>query len=153
TSQATWFDHQGKSMGTVGPQSPDRNMVLNPEGKRAAGRDATENFPGDVWLLDFARGLRTRLTFRQARGTSPIWSADGARIFFSAGNQAGSIYEGDLTGGGNDRELLNIPGGDKIPTSVSNDTRFLLYDSRTVPKTGSDLSVLPLQGDGKPVVL
>ena len=40
-----------------------------------------------------------------------------------------------------------------LPTSWSHDGRFLLYTAANVPKTGSDLWVLPLEGDRKAVPL
>jgi Tol biopolymer transport system component len=56
-------------------------------------------------------------------------------------------------GAGEDKELLKKPGEIKHPTSWSRDGRFLLYNTTTVPKTGADLWVLPLEGDRKPVLL
>src|SRR5579863_3721970 len=60
--QLTWFDRQGKSQGTFGDLRPDQGIALTADGTRAAVRDAPEPAPGDIWTLDFARGVRTRLT-------------------------------------------------------------------------------------------
>ena len=48
---------------------------------------------------------------------------------------------------------MRRPGEIKIPSSWSRDGRFLLYYVVNVPKTGSDLWVLPLEGDRKPALL
>lgn len=48
---------------------------------------------------------------------------------------------------------MKAPGEIKTPTSDSHDGRFLLYYTINTPKTGSDLWVLPLEGDRKPVRL
>jgi eukaryotic-like serine/threonine-protein kinase len=154
--QSTWFDRQGKVTGTFGQPGPDRGLVLSPDGTHAAGRDAAGQAPGDIWLLDFARGVRTRLTFRQSPVSSPVWSPDGSRIFFSAGNPPDTIFEKAVSGAGEDKELLKIPGEAKVPSSVSRDGRFLLYFTANVPNTGNDLWLLPLDGQGatgKPVLL
>jgi Tol biopolymer transport system component len=154
--QSTWFDREGKATGTFGQPGPDRGLVLSPDGTHAAGRDAAQTLPGDIWLLDFARGVRTRLTFHQGDGSYPVWSPDGSRIFFSTGNPMDTIFEKAVNGAGEDRELLKIPGEAKIPSSASRDGHFLLYHAANVPKTGSDLWVLPLDGQGanrKPVLL
>ena len=108
---------------------------------------------GDIWLLDFARGVRTRFTFRQTPGSFPVWSPDGNRIIFAAGNRLDTLYEKAASGAGEEKELLKKPGEIKAPTSWSRDGRFLLYYTVNVPKTGSDLWVLPLEGDRKPVLL
>lgn len=144
--QATWFDRQGKSADTFGQPGPDQGLVLSPDATHAAGRDAAQQATGDIWLLDFTRGVRTRLTFRQSLGSYPVWSPDGSRIFFAAGNALDTIYEKAASGAGEEKELWKKPGEIKRPTSVSRDGRFLLYFTANVPKTGSDVWVLPLDG-------
>jgi eukaryotic-like serine/threonine-protein kinase len=151
--QPTWFDRQGKTNGTFGVPGPDQGLALSPDATRAAGRDAVIAASGDIWMLDFARGVRTRLTFHQAAGSFPVWSPDGSRIAFSDGNSRDTIYEKAAGGAGEEKELLKRPGESKVPTSWSRDGRFLLYHTLTVPNTGDDLWVLPLEGDRKPVLL
>ena len=151
--QPTWFDREGKVTGTFGQPGSDRGLALSPDATRAAGRDATSNSRGDIWLLDFARGVRTRLTFRQSAGSFPVWSPDGNRIIFSGSNLVHTIYEKAASGAGEEKELFNGPSETKIPTSWSHDGRFLLYHTMNVPKSGSDLWVLPLEGDRKPALL
>ncbi|MCU1339046.1 MAG: hypothetical protein JWO19_4627 [Bryobacterales bacterium] len=147
--QHTWFDREGKVTGTFGEPNNDGGLRLSPDGTRAAERDAAQRTRGDIWLLDFARGVRTRLTFRQNLGSDPVWSPDGSRIAFSAGDSPDTIYEKSASGAGDEKELLKKPGEVNLPTSWSNDGRFLLYTAANVPKTGSDLWVLPLEGDRK----
>ncbi len=151
--QLTWFDRQGKSVGTFGELSSDQGIALSADGTRAAVRDEIVNSLGDIWTLDFARGVRTRFTFRHTPGSNPIWSADGSRIAFTAGNTLDTFYEKASSGAGDEKELLKKPGEIKAPTSWSRDGRFLLYNTFNTPKTQQDLWVLPLEGDRKPVLL
>jgi eukaryotic-like serine/threonine-protein kinase len=151
--QHAWFDRAGKATGTFGELNNDSGVRLSPDGTRAAERDAGQQTRGDIWLLDFARGVRTRLTFRQSLGSYPVWSPDGGRIAFSAGDSPDTIYEKSASGAGEEKELLKKPGEIMLPTNWSHDGRFLLYISVNVPRTGSDLWVLPLEGDRKPAVL
>jgi Tol biopolymer transport system component len=116
-------------------------------------RDAVATAKGDLWTLDFARGVRTRFTFRQSFGSPAVWSPDGKSIIFAAGNTLDTIYEKASSGAGEEKELLKKPGEIKVPSSWSRDGRFLLYDTADVPKTGSDLWVLPLEGERKPALL
>jgi Tol biopolymer transport system component len=139
--------------GTFGKPNNDTGMRLSPDGTRAAERDANQQTRGDIWLLDFARGVRTRLTFRQSLGSYPVWSPDGSRIAFSAGDSPDTIYEKSASGAGEEKELLKKPGEIMLPTSWSRDGRFLLFTAANVPKTGADLWVLPLEGDRKAALL
>jgi serine/threonine protein kinase len=151
--QPTWYDRMGKVSGTFEQPGRDRGLVLSPDGTRAAARDANVPARGDIWLLDFTRGVRTRLTFRQSPGSYPVWSPDGTLIIFASGNLVDTIYEKAASGAGEEKELFNKPGESKQPTSLSGDGRYLIYHAFNVPNTGNDLWVLPLVGDRKPVLL
>ena len=152
--QLTWYDRQGKTLGALGQPGSDQWVVLSPDGTRAAVRDATLADQGDIWVLDFVRGVRTRLTFRQSAGSVPVWSPDSSRIAFSAGTTfQDTLYEKASSGAGDDQELFKKAGESKLPTAWSRDGRFLLYYSLNNPKTGTDIWVLPMEGDRKPVLL
>ena len=107
-------------------------------------------------MLDLARGVRTRLTFRQSQGSYPVWSPDGSRIAFAAGSTLDTLFEKDSSGAGAEKELYQKAGEIKIPISWSRDGHFLLFYTISAPKTGSDLWVLPLgsaTGARQPVLL
>lgn len=150
----TWFDAQGKQTGTFGERRPDGGYAISPDATRVGVRDAGTGVNGDIWLLEFARGVRTRFTFRQMPGTLPVWSPDGNKIIFSTGE---TIYEKASSGAGEEKELLKKPGESLNPVSWSHDGRFLLYVQQNTPKTGNDIWVLPLSdsgaGERKPVLL
>jgi eukaryotic-like serine/threonine-protein kinase len=155
--QLTWFDRGGKILGTAGQQNADQNIRLSLDGTRGVVRDAPENGQGDLWTLDFARGVRTRFTFRQSGGSGAVWSPDGNRIAFAAGTTLDTLFEKASSGAGDEKELLKEPGKIHLPTDWSHDGRFLLYDVVNTPQTGRDMWVLPLTGPGgapgKPVLL
>jgi Tol biopolymer transport system component len=155
--QPTWFDRQGNVTGTSSEPDEYWGLHLSPDVSRAAARDFTATARGDIWLLDLARGIRTRFTFHQSPGYFPIWSPDGSRIAFSAGSLMDSIYEKAASGVGAEKELLKQPGEPKLPTGWSSDGRFLLYHTPILWKTGADVWVLPVdRPEGvprKPVLL
>jgi eukaryotic-like serine/threonine-protein kinase len=148
----TWLDRKGNVIGAFGQPGADQYIVLSPDGARGAVRDADTDAAGDLWTLDFARGVRTRFTFSQSPGSEAVWSPDASRIAFGAGKDFDTIYEKASSGAGDERELLKEPGKRHVPTSWSRDGRFLLYYSGTL-KTNLDLWVLQLQGDRKPALL
>jgi serine/threonine protein kinase len=153
--QLTWFDRQGKILSTFGQPDTDQAIMLSPDGTRGVVRTGTSTGTGlgDLWTLDFARGVRTRLTFRQSPGSRGVWSPDGSSIAFSGGNLLDTVYEKVASGAGDEKELLKEPGTIHFPTSWSRDGRFLLYHIVLAPKTGDDLWVLSLEGNRKPVLL
>jgi hypothetical protein len=144
-----WFDRQGKSLGAAAETATYGSVALSPDGTRAAvGRSDSSGL--DIWIVEFARGASTRFTFDPARDYAPVWSPDGTRIVFrSERGGAGDLYQKTASGAGGDEVLLKSPES-KTPDDWSRAGRFLLY-SVFDRKTMSDLWVLPLQGDRKPV--
>jgi eukaryotic-like serine/threonine-protein kinase len=150
--QLTWFDRQGKTLGTFGEPGSYIGFALSPDGKGMAYRDAPSNSTGETWTRDFEHGIRAPLTSAQTDGSFPVRSPDGTRIAFALGI-TGALYERDSSGVSKQRELLKKPGEAIFPTSWSRDRRFLLYYVANNPKTSADIWVLPLEGDPKPVLL
>ncbi|HJT89560.1 MAG TPA: hypothetical protein VJ732_16940, partial [Bryobacteraceae bacterium] len=150
--QLTWFDRQGKTLGTSGQPGPDQYVAISPDGTHVASRDALVNANGDIWTLDLSRGVRTRLTFQQNAGSPPLWSPDGSRIAFAAGGALDTLFEKPSSGAGEAKELFKKEGEIKVPSSWSRDGRFLLYYT-VGGKTHDNLWVLPLEGNRKPDLL
>ena len=145
--QLTWFDRQGKLLSTFGQPGPDQDIVLSPDGTHGAVRDAGVAAPGDLWTLDFARGVRTRFTFRQSPGSDAVWSPDGSRIAFSAGTNRGHDLRKSLLRRG--RGEGTIEGARRDSHShqlVPRRTVLVVLHRKHVPRTGEDLWVLPHPG-------
>ncbi len=148
-SQLTWFDRSGKQTGIFGDLANYASIHFSPDRKRAAVSIAGSN--GDIWLYEIARGLRTRFTFDPEAQHDVVWSADGNRLVFNSSRKGRlDLYQKAADGSGSE-ELLVESDDDKYPTSCSRDGRFVLYHTTfDVPKTKTDLWVLPLSGDRKP---
>jgi Tol biopolymer transport system component len=148
--QLTWFDRTGKELASVGEPGEISNPVLSPDSKRVliTTRDpATKT--RDVWILDLARGLKSRLTFDPAEDHNPIWSPDGAYVFFSSDRKGHhDIYRKRADGVGAEEALL-VSDVEKGVDSVSPDGKFLLYNVPG-PHLQSSIWLLPLTGDRKP---
>jgi len=152
--QITWFDRQGKILGRVGEPAQYVNIVaLSPNDTQAARGESSYGLISNIWLVEFARGVSTRLTLNAAFDMYPVWSPDGRQIAFRSlrAGRRYDLYKKATNGTGSD-ELLFQSGYDKKPTSWSSDGRFLLY-SVTDAKLKSDLWVLPVQGERKPIPL
>ena len=152
-NQYTWFDRNGKRLGTVGKPGLHLQPSFSPDEKQVVvDRFDTQAKSNDLWLLDLSSGVSTRFTFDPANDRQPVWSPDGSRIVF-ASNRDGqfNLYQKISSGAGKDELLLKSEFA-KMPTGWSLDGRFLIYTDLN-PKTKPDLWVLPMtQGTGgKPV--
>ena len=112
--------------------------------------DAERRF--DLWLIDVARNVASRVTTDPANDREPVWSPDGQELVFSSDAQGdenllrkrvqGSEAAAPLPGG-----VGTMPGERDIPESWSRAGNTLLY--MTLGKERTFWS-LPMDGVGKP---
>jgi Tol biopolymer transport system component len=149
-TQLTWFDSQGKPLGTVAEPAPFGQLSLSPDGSRAAMGRLDAQGGSDIWIVDLQRNAISRFTFGSGTASAdPVWSPDSSRIIFQS-NRTGvyDLYEKSTTGTDDGTLIQPSPYG-KFPTSWSRDKRFLLYQTVSDPKRKNDIWVLPLEGDRK----
>ena len=148
--QVVWLDASGKQLGEVGEPGSHGRLRLSPDG-RILAEESQVGTNVDLWLVDMARGVRTRFTFSPAQDTSPAWSPDGTKIAFtSVPSGQDDIYIKPTNGTGDAQPLLQ-DNSQKFVADWSSDGRYIAY-LRQDPqgKSGSDIWVLPLFGDTKP---
>ena len=147
--QFIWFDRTGREVANVGESDrPVPIMSLSPDDQRMFFNQSVDGNT-DVWMLDLARGVPSRITFDPGSELQAVWSPDGSRIVLNS-NRSGvfDLYLKSATDNTPEELLLATP-YNKAPNDWSPDGRFLLYRSPTVA-TGFDLWALPLQGERKP---
>ena len=146
--EMAWVDRTGKRLGIAGQPGPISNPALSPDEKRISfGAAQKQGNRFDLWLLDVARGVPSRFTFRSDGADDGIWSPDGSTIVF--GSNATSIYRKPANGAGKE-ELLLAGGTNDRPSDWSRDGKFVVYESFG-GATGTDLWLLPMEGDHKPL--
>ena len=148
--QLTWVDSQGRPDGTLGDPGQYAYPAISPDGKRVAVSEINQGNQ-DIWVWDIARANSLRLTFDAAIDNSPVWFPDGRKVVF-ASNRAGhfDLYTHAADGTGQDQLLLKTD-EDKFPSGFSADGGYLVYDSQN-PKTQSDIWILPMENNTKPVL-
>ncbi|HJZ98058.1 MAG TPA: protein kinase [Candidatus Solibacter sp.] len=142
----SWFNREGKPIGTPLGSGAYRSPAISPDGKWVAARFMDSRTGNqDIWLFDLARGSNTRFTFDPALEQAPVWSPDSARVAFTSSRSGmGDLYVRHASQVRPESLLLH---GDrpKSPFSWSPDGRFLLY-SETQPLVG--LRYLEVPADG-----
>ena len=142
SGRLTWFDRQGRIVGTLGESGLYRTLTISPDGRRVAvERTDPQTQNRDIWLADVAGGAFTRFTTDPAWDAFPLWSPDGTRIIFTS-NRSGvyNLYEKPSNGAAAATLLYGSAEG-KGPTSWSPDGKFLVYYSLGQPTHVRLLSV------------
>ncbi len=138
--QLAWVDRTGRRLSTLGAADSSSlgNIELSPDGNRVAF-DRTINGNIDIWIVDTASAIATRLTFLGSAESVPLWSPDGGRVLFRS-RPAGvfDLYEKAASGSESERLLLHDDAV-KMPLDWSPDGKFVLYyttDLRTGRRHG-----------------
>jgi Tol biopolymer transport system component len=140
--QFLWVDRDGRELSKVGEPEPWGNFDLSPDETKivtSIGRDALS---GDIWILDLARGGRSRLTTDRGRDGSPVWSPKGDQIAFTRENRWQAVLISAT--GGTETVLLERPQGGVILDDWSPDGHHLTFNSDPA------LMALPLAEPSKP---
>jgi serine/threonine protein kinase/Tol biopolymer transport system component len=156
STQLIWLDRNGKPAGQVGgPANYSGDVRLSPDGRRAAV-DVVTGANRDIWVIDIARSVPSRLTFDGANNWSPIFAPDGGRVVFSRGPNAtqppNKLYLKSSSGTGNDELVFEgeATGEAIFPEAWSPDGQHVIFARNKTPgNVPTDLWVLPLSGDRK----
>ena len=151
TGRLVWMDRAGTNLGSMGEPGPYISVELSPEGERAAvvmgSAGGTER---DVWVIEGARGVASRLTTEQGADVWPVWSPDGSRVAFTS-NRSGvySIVIKRADGTGSEEFMSPRPEGCG-PHQWSPDGTFLVL-GHNPGATRWDISTLTLEPGAKAV--
>jgi Tol biopolymer transport system component len=143
--ELVWMDRAGTTLQNIVPadESEVSSPALGPDGRRVIVQRFMQGNV-DLWSVNLANGVPTRLTFDPAAEAHAVWSPDGRRIVFgAAGNGRDGLRLKTLSVGGEDQPLAVE--SKAIPVDWSPDGRFILYQAQG-RTTGGDLWATPLDG-------
>jgi len=147
-----WVDPNGKQLQVVGEPGYYFEIFLSPDEKRLAVTMPLKGLDNritsyDVQLLEFSRGLLSRVSSAPVPVVDPIWSPDSRRIVVAANQPRKSeILEVDAHSG-ETAVLYSDDIGPKYLDDWSSDGRFIIYH------TGGKHMLLPVVGERKPKML
>ncbi|MFZ0792655.1 MAG: hypothetical protein WAM65_02725, partial [Candidatus Korobacteraceae bacterium] len=148
--QLVWVDRVGKQISTIADNLTNlQRAVLSPQDDRVALE--IDNGQSDIWVLDLARGVRTRLTFGPIANEWPVWSPDGKWIAYTSDRNGHANLSRKRADGSGTEELLYSEDQLASPNNWSRDGKYLIYSRG--PQGSEDIWALPLDGDRKPWLL
>ena len=146
--QLTWYDLDGKALGTVGEPAPFQRIVIGPDDRRAATTIVSSGLSAlNLWVYDLARGVASRFTFGNEGYFNPIWSPDGRQIAY--GRVDGTILVKPADGSSEAKTIASgLP--NPFPASWSPDGRFIAISAQDLKAGGLDLWIVPVDSSQKP---
>jgi Tol biopolymer transport system component len=122
-----WVDRKGEETPLSAEPDAYSNFRISPDGTRVA-LTVGGSTDADVWIWDFIRRTRTRLTFDKGEDGFPVWSPDSKRIAFHThqNNTLGSVYWKAANGTGKEEAIGSFPGHEIFPWCWSSDGKTLL---------------------------
>ena len=160
SGRLTWFDRSGNALGVAGPQGDFTDFRLSPDEKSlATSLVDTKTGSIDIWIYELKRNNMSRFTSGRLITATPVWAPDGSHLLYRSFQRGVlAFYQKSAGGAGEEETVLppeaereaQIRSGNLIPTDWSPDAARVLF-SVPSPASGSDLWMLPLAGDKKPI--
>lgn len=150
SARLAWFARDGRRLAEVGQPGPYRQVALSRSGRRVAlqsGEAVERGTEADIWVMDLATGVISRLTTDPALETDPAWSPDERSLAFGTDRTGtGTVFVKDLATG-QERLLFEFPGR-VVLDEWTPDGKFVVFRSE-----GFKIHALPMTGDRTPRVI
>jgi Tol biopolymer transport system component len=148
--QLVWVDREGKPTALSLPPRSYLHPRLSPDSRQVAIE--VEGASHDIFTYDLARGVLSKVSLDGASHW-PLWTPNGQRLTFRSwktGSMTMWWMPADRSGA---PELLTDIGTMQSPETWSPDGKALAFTQMDDPESGSDIYILPMDGDRKPRAL
>jgi len=144
-----WVDREGREVGQLGPPVLTAVFRISPDGRRVAvGIRDKKTGTSDMWLIESASGISTRLNSDDASEIFPVWTHDGSRLLYASDRRGPpDIYVMSMGESPGAETLLLEQDGYQQPEDVSRDGRLVAY---TEVWPNRDIWLTSLDGGGQP---
>jgi Tol biopolymer transport system component len=148
-SEFAWVTRTGRWMAAAIDSGPYGDMDLSPDQKLIAITKQELGAPAShIIVVEWEKGLETRLTLDAADDINPVWSHDGSRIAFTSFRKGNAdIFVKNANGVGPDTPLVQTS-SDEFVEAWSSDGRYIAY--LIAQDRFHDIYALPLEQGGKP---
>ena len=129
STQLVWRDRSGAEIGRLGPAGWYNSPRLSPDAtKLIIDRVDPKTQKTDLWSVDLARGILSRITTGAGENEIGLWSPDGKEIVFSSDRKGDfDIYRKVANSRGEERPVLESA-MTQYTDDWSADGRFLCYE-------------------------
>jgi len=150
-SRLTWMDRMGKAAGTLGAPGNFEEPAISRDGKIVLFNRPDDNGGNrDLWMIDAARNIASRLTVTPANEWGNRWGPDGKGILFASdrsGNTGGSMFQKvSMDPGSGEAAMPGLPNFAN-PTDSSTDGRWIAFVNGT---THNDIWIASADGSSAP---
>ena len=105
SSQLAWFDRSGRRLQSFAETRQYVQGTLSPDEKRFAVQIGSGPGTGDIWMLDLATGILSRVTSDPHTEDTPVWSPDGREIAFCSNRNGPHALYRKVVGGGDEQQI------------------------------------------------
>lgn len=127
-SEVVLYDRAGRILDTLLRDETVFSVAWSPDERLLAfniNDQTTSNT--DLWIYDFDRRLKTRLTFTDKPSVTPIWSPDGDTVYYREAGAEGFTLWRKSVSGLNDPKLLWTAPGAFWPEDITKDGGSILF--------------------------
>jgi Tol biopolymer transport system component len=149
-----WLDRRGSRIGDLGDPAQRFLFALSPDASRVAESifdPASQTL--QVWILDAARGVRTRLTAPPGDHLGAVWSSDSSRIACQADQKHQADIVVRAADGSGTEQMLTDEEGQRQPTDWSKDGWILHLDREAAGSRLMQLAAIRESSPGKTVIV
>jgi Tol biopolymer transport system component len=147
-SRLTWFDLDGKPLGSIGEATNFFTVALSPDARRVVATVlGNKNFRPEIRLYDLDRGVGSRFTFGTHGANFPVWSPDGNSVAYGDPGSGVRVKPAD---GSSEAKLILAEKANIWPLSWSADGKRMLLRIQDNQGGGVDLWDLPQEGEARP---